>query len=261
MNIIKYELKASMKSLIIWCISMIFFSVLGITEFSAFEGSDMAIQFMDTLPETMINLFGFNYDFSTITGFTAVMLPYYILALSIFSAMGACTIIIKEERDKTADFALVMPITREKLLTYKILTVVISSLILNIITILGIIISVARYNPSPEYMQFIMISSVAMFIIQCVFIALGMLLATAIKKFDKAQYINLGIVMGAYFISLMVNISKVFQAIRFLSPIAYFSTESLIDLKLDIPYLIVSAIIIIICSILSFKIYKKKDIC
>jgi len=57
MNIFIRELKANLRSLLIWGGIVILFVVLGFSEFSAYEGNPELLAILDTLPPAMLAAF------------------------------------------------------------------------------------------------------------------------------------------------------------------------------------------------------------
>ena len=56
MNIFLRELRANLKSLLIWCGFIVFFIYMGMAKFSAFAADDSMLEILDGLPEALIAL-------------------------------------------------------------------------------------------------------------------------------------------------------------------------------------------------------------
>ena len=113
MNIFVRELKANLKSLLIWGGIVILFVSIGIAKFSAYEGNPEMLAILDQMPPALLEAFNFDaFNLTTITGFLGVMFIYFALLLSISAAMWGSDIISKEERDRTVEFSLTLPIPR-----------------------------------------------------------------------------------------------------------------------------------------------------
>ena len=59
------------------------------------------------------------FNLTTISGFFGIMFTYFALLLSIAATMWGSDIISKEERDKTVEFSLTLPVTRSRVVTAK----------------------------------------------------------------------------------------------------------------------------------------------
>ncbi|MEK9138667.1 MAG: ABC transporter, partial [Bacteroidota bacterium] len=80
MNIFARELKANLKSLLIWGVIVILFVVVGFSKFSAYAGNPEMLALLDAMPPAMadaLNLKAFNL--TTVTGFFGIMFSYYAL--------------------------------------------------------------------------------------------------------------------------------------------------------------------------------------
>ena len=127
MNIFFRELRANLKSLLIWGAIVVLFTVVGFSKFSAYYNNPEMSAILNDFPSAMVSAFNLKaFNLTTVTGFFGIMFAYYGLLLSIAAAMWGSDIISKEERDKTVEFSLTLPVTREKLITAKTMAAVIN---------------------------------------------------------------------------------------------------------------------------------------
>ena len=123
MNIFFRELKANLKSLLIWSGVLMLFVLLVTAKFSAFYNDPMMLKMVDAMPKAMIDAMsmrGFNP--TTLDGFFGILFIYFALMGGIAAAMWASDSISKEERDKTVEFSLVLPVSRSRVITVSIST-------------------------------------------------------------------------------------------------------------------------------------------
>src|SRR5512137_1906663 len=105
MNIFFRELKANFKSLIIWSVIIILFTVVGAAKFSAYANNPDMLKVLDAFPKVaqdVLELRAFNL--TTVTGFYGIMAVYFGLMGAIAAGLWGTDIISKEERDKTVEF-------------------------------------------------------------------------------------------------------------------------------------------------------------
>lgn len=107
------------------------------------------------------------------------MFSYFALILSISAAMWGTDIITKEERDKTVEFSLTLPVTRSKLVTGKILAMVVDSIILLFVTWGAILLNATAYETDSKFFEFVSLCMLALFIMQMIFLAIGVFLGCA----------------------------------------------------------------------------------
>ncbi len=135
MNIFLRELKANFKSLLIWGGIVILFVSVGFSKFSAFEGNPEMLAMLEGMPPALLAAFNLKaFNLTTVTGFQGMMFTYFSLLLSIAAVMWGTDIITKEERDKTVEFALTLPVARSRVVTAKTLAAMVNCIGLLLIT-------------------------------------------------------------------------------------------------------------------------------
>lgn len=261
MNIVKRELRSHIKSLAIWSGSILFFMAIAMSEFTAYKDNPAMAEALLALPEKLMAAFSMNTtNFSTLDGFMGIMMVYIFIALSIHAVMLGSSILVKEERDKTADFLFSLPVSRTKVLISKLIAAIICLIIMLIM--LGIIstVTVMQYSPDMEYFKFLGLALIAQFILQLLFMSIGMLLGSLMKNHKKAGSMSSIIVLGAYIISILVGLSDKIEFLKYFSPFMYFKVETLPTDGFRPVYLIISAVVITICMIGVFIAYPKRNL-
>ena len=262
MNIVLRELRANFKSLIIWSVIVLLFVTVGFSKFSAYEGNPELLAILDSMPPAVIEAFNFNaFNLTTITGFFGVMFGYFSLILSISAAMWGSDIITKEERDKTVEFALTLPVTRSKLVTGKIISAVINSIALLLVTLAAILVNATAYQTDGQFYDFVSLSMVALFILQMIFLAVGILLGCAMTHYKRASSLAVSILLGAYFLSIIAGLNENLDFLKYLSPFKYFNPGVLLhESRLDINFILLSAGIIVVSLVAAYMTYAKRDL-
>ena len=261
MTIFKRELGANLKSLLIWGGIVFVFVSIGLAKFSAYEGNPELLAILDGLPPAMLAAFNFSaFNLTTITGFFGVMFMYFALLLSISAAMWGSDIISKEERDKTVEFALTLPIPRARLVTAKTLAVVVNCIGLLIITWVVSLVSVAKYQPDSEFYDFLFLCMLALFIMQMIFLAIGIFLGCAMKRYKRAGSIAVSLLLGTYFLSIISGMNEHLEFLKYVSPFKYFNPATMLhESKIDIAFVWLSAGIIAVCLVGAYVSYAKRD--
>jgi ABC-2 type transport system permease protein len=99
---------------------VILFNVVGFSKFSAYYGNPEMLAILDSMPPALLDAMTMRaFNLTTVTGFFGVMFVYFALMLSIAAAMWGSDVISKEERDKTVEFALTLPVTRGRVVLAK----------------------------------------------------------------------------------------------------------------------------------------------
>ncbi|MCK4898061.1 MAG: ABC transporter permease subunit, partial [Anaerolineales bacterium] len=180
MNIFFRELKANFKSLLIWGGIVILFSTMGFAKFTGYYENPQLLEVINSLPPAMLEAFNMNsFNLTTIAGFFGVMITFFALLISISAVMWGSDIISKEERDKTVEFSLTLPIRRSSLITAKTLAALVNSIGLLGITWGITLVSVSKYQPDGDFYNFLALGMLALFIVQIIFLAIGIFLGCA----------------------------------------------------------------------------------
>ena len=262
MNILLRELRANFKSLLIWSGISILFVIIGFSKFSAYEGNPELLGILNDLPPAALAAFNLNaFNLTTVTGFYGVMFIYFALILSISAAMWGADIITKEERDKTVEFALTLPVTRGRLITFKALATVINSIVLLLVTWGAVLVNATAYQTDSQFYNFVSLSMLALFLMQLIFLAVGIFLGCAMTHYKRASSLAVSILLGTYFLSIISTLNKNLDFLKYFSPFRYFDPAALLhEAKIEPAFLLLSVGIIAVCLAGSYITYSKRDL-
>lgn len=262
MNIFLREVKANLRSLLTWCGILGLLILVAVSKFSAFAGDPSMLAILDSMPPALLDALKMRaFDLTTITGFYGIMFVYFALMGAIAAAMWGSDIISKEERDKTVEFSLVLPVSRSRVVTAKALAALVNCIGFIVITWLMSLIAVQQYTPDAAFYHFLALEMIAMFVIELIFLAVGLLLGCALKQYKYAGSIAVGLILSMYIISILPNMEKSLDFLKYFTPFSYFSAIDLYHQgALDGGSLLVSAGIIIVCMLAAYWIYNKRDL-
>jgi len=261
MNIFLHELKAYRKSIIIWSCSMAALAGLYIIMFSGLQGDIEDFKnLIKSMPEVVRKVLSIYVDsISTLEGFYSFVFVYIVLCGAIQAMNLGLSIISKEVRDKTADFLLTKPVSREKILTSKILAALASLVITNIIYL--IITLLMTLTVSSEFsMKIFLMISFTLFFVQLIFMSLGVLVSVIAGKIKSVISISLSTVFGFFIISMLGSVIGD-KAIRYISPFKYFDYEYIVrNGAYEGKFIIIEIVFVIVSIAASYVIYTRKDI-
>ena len=262
MNIFFRELRANLKSLLIWSGIVLLLIIMAVAKFSAFAGDPDTIKMLDSMPPAMLAAFGMRaFNMTTITGFYGIMFIYFALMAAIAAAMWGSDSISKEERDKTVEFSLVLPVSRSRVITAKALAALVNCILFVLITWGASLVMVRSYNPDQAFYNFLALEMQGMFVVELIFLAVGLLLGCAMKRYKLSGSTAVGIILGAYFLSIVTAMNKNLDWLKWFTPFKYFDAGELFRSgKLDGTYLLLSAVIIVASVIAAYWIYHKRDL-
>jgi ABC-2 type transport system permease protein len=262
MNIVIREFRANLKSLIIWSLIIVLFSMVGFSKFSAFYGNPDLLAILDSMPPAMINALSMNaFNLTTVTGFFGIMVIYFSLILTISAAMWGSDIISKEERDKTVEFSLTLPVARSKLVTSKIIAVVVNCILLLLVTWGVTIVGAQKYNPDSEFAGFVTMTMLSFFLLQMIFMGLGIFLGCALKQHKRAGAIAVSVLLVSYFASIIYGLNNDLKFLKYLSPFEYFKPVKILqESSLEITYVLLSLAIVAVFLVGGYAFYSKRDL-
>jgi ABC-2 type transport system permease protein len=263
MNIVLRELRANLKSIIIWSLSMTFLIYVGMIKYSGFQSAGQSVnELFEQLPAAMKSILGMNgLDLTSISGFYAIFFLYFMLLAGVHAVMLGAVIIAKEEKDKTADFLFVKPVVRSKVITAKLSAAFINVVILNAVTLISSILIVSIYNKGESINSQIINLMLALFVIQVIFLSVGAVIAAISRNTKKSTSIATTILLSAFMLSVAIDLYKKLDFLEFLTPFKYFKTaEVMREGSFNPLYLLISLVIIIGCTASTYWIYKKRDI-
>jgi len=262
MNIIKRELKAHLKGMIIWCSVMILLIIVWMSEFSAYYDNPEMAEVLKSIPEAMLKAFSMhNANLTTVEGFISLVMVFVYIIAGIHAVLLGSSIISKEERDKTAEFLFTLPVPRHKVILSKLAAALINCIILNAVINLTQYLGTLKYESGPDFGKFMWLIILGTFIIQLIFLSLGMLMAAILRRYKKSGSVSLFILLGTYFLSVMLSFSDKIEFLKYTTPFKFFEPNSLLnDLKFEAVYIIISAVIITAGITGTFIFYQKRDL-
>lgn len=262
MNIFLRELKANFKSLIIWGVIVILLTVTGFAKFSAYAENPELLAVLDNMPKALLDAFNLQaFNLTTISGFYGVMYTYYALIVGIAAAMWGSDIISKEERDKTVEFSLVLPVTRGRVVTAKIFAVLVNCIALLLI-MWGITVASAQaYQPDSAFYSFLNLSMVGLFLLQLIFLSLGVFLGCVMKQYKRSGTTAVSILLTVYFFSVITGLHEKLDFLKYVTPFKYVDAGLMFrESKIEPLYIGLSAVIIAASLIGAYLTYNKRDL-
>jgi len=264
MNIFVRELKANLRSLLIWGVIVILFVWVGAAKFSAYYENPEMLAVLDAMPKGMLTAFNLDvgvFNLTTVTGFFGLMFTYFALLLCIAAAMWGSDIISKEERDKTVEFSLTLPVTRSRLVTAKTLAALVNCIGLLLITWGVSLVSAQPYEPDSEFYRFLALLMLALFILQLIFLAVGIFLGCAMKQYRRASAAAVSLLLGTYFLSVVSVLNENLDFLKYFSPFKYFDAVVLLnDSRLDLTFVGLSLTIILVSMVAAYLTYARRDL-
>ena len=262
MNVFILELKAHRKSLIIWSLAMILMATSGMAKFATAANTKSMTEIIDQMPKALQTVFGLSgFDITTVIGSFGVMFFYLLIMATIHAVMLGAGIISKEERDKTTEFLMVKPISRDSIITAKLLAALFNVVVINAVTFISSAALINYYGKGDTHLADLTLLMVAMLILQIMFMLIGTAVAALSKKPKTAPALATTILLITYVLSMLIDLSDKLSFLKFLTPFKYFEAKNLINGgSFDPIFVGLSLIIIGVMVSLTYVCYRKRDL-
>lgn len=259
-TILKHEMKANYKSLLIWCLSVSFMGAICILMFTSVKESmvDMAESFASM--GAFSDAFGMSkLSIATLPGFYGTEIgTIHGLGGAMFAAIISACMLSKEEDGHTGEFLFSQPVSRCKVITSKLFSVISNVVIFNVIAVviyLLAIVILGEEMPMKEFFMFHLMQTLMH--LEVAAVCFGISACMKRNKFG----IGLGIVLLLYGFDLMARVVPDLSDFKVISPFSYanaadiFSGESL-----SVIALVIGAVVFVAGIFTSYFVYQKKDL-
>ena len=259
---LRRELKINFKSFMIWLIIIVAILEMAFLVYPSMIGNSAQLdEFIKTFPEELLK--AFNMDIVSIGSVSGWFATEGFLMVSLIGACYASllggSILLKEESDKTIEYLYSKPISRNKIITAKLLSGFIYITLFNVLIAILTLVNFSLSNDLNMIRWLLM--SIAPLLISYVFYFLSLYISTYFSKVKNMTGISLGLALGTYFLSVIGTMSDKVGFLKFFSPYEYFSSRYIIlNDQLHIGYLILSLTIIIVSIIMTYINYNKKEL-
>ena len=260
MTLIKHELRQGWKSLAIWTLSIGFFIVICVMMYPEMEGEMEEVSEMFSSMGAFTAAFGMDkLNFGTLIGFYAIECGNILgIGGAFFAAILGITALAKEEKERTAEFLLSHPVSRNKVITEKLIAVFLQIVIMNVLVFLMSIASIAGIGEEILWEELGLLH-LAYFLVQIVLAAICFGISAFIRTSGIGAGIGLATVM--YFINIVANITESAKDLKYLTPFGFAEGADIIaNVDLEWKMVAVNMVLAIVGVVAAYWKYNKKDI-
>lgn len=260
MTIFIHELRLGKLPLIIWTISIAFMMSICVLIYP-----QMGEQ-IDEISKTFSEMGGFSQafgmdkiNFGEFIGFFGIECGNVLgLGGAFYAALLGISSIAKEEKEHTADFLLAHPISRNKIILGKLLSIFAQILIMNSIVIFFSTISMIIVGVKVN-VNIIILLYLAYFIMQLEIATITFCISAFINRGGLG--IGLGLATMFYFINIISNLLENTKVLKYFTPFGYTEgSDIIINKSINMNYLLVGLLTSILAVLITFYKYNKKDI-
>ena len=260
MTLVKHQLRQGKTSLLIWTAAIGFLLAICIFLFPEMKGQMDSVSDMFSSMGSFTEAFGMDrLNFGTLIGFYAVECGNILgLGGAFYAALCAAGILSKEEKDKTAEFLLTHPVSRKRIMTEKLIAVLVQITAMNIMIYaisVGSIAVVGEAIPLKE----ISLLHLAYYLLQLELAGICFGISSFLRKGSAG--VGLGIAAMMYFLNLIANIADVAEFLKYITPFGYCEGADIVaNGRLDGVMVAVGAVIGLGGIMAAYLKYTKKDI-
>lgn len=260
MTLIKHELKQEWKALAIWTAAIGFFIVICVFMYPEMKGEMESVSKMFSAMGVFSAAFGMDrLDFGSLIGFYAIECGNIMgIGGAFFAALIAVSVLAKEEKERTAEFLLTHPISRVRLITEKLIAVMIQIVILNVVVFVMSIASMAIIGEKIPWKETGLLH-LAYFLVQVELAGICFGISAFLRR--SGLGIGLGIATIMYFLNIVANISKRAEFLKYITPFGYAEGADIIaNGSLDVQIVMLGMSFAVIGIVLGYWKYSRKDI-
>ena len=260
MTVFKQEIKSQMKMILIWSFAIGLMIATCVLMYPEMQSQMKSVNEMFSSMGSFTQAFGMDrLDFGTLVGYYSVECGNVLgIGGAFFAAIIAIGALLKEERDHTAEYLFAHPVSRRRVISEKLLSVVAIVFLLNVIVVLLSITSILLIGKSIFWKELLLIHlSFLLMQLEIAGICFG------ISSFLTRGGLGIGIGMAClmYFLNIVANISSSARPLKYISSFSYTETADIIESgHLEVKYLLPGMIFMIAGIIIAYIRYEKKDL-
>jgi ABC-2 type transport system permease protein len=262
-NIYRHEFRTHLNSVVIWSLAVAAMIMFYFSLFPVF-GDQAALmnQMLAKFPPQMRAAFGMdNMDLSTVMGFYSFVFLFIQLCLAIQASNYGFGLISIEETELTADFLLSKPVSRTQILTSKLLAVLTSLTITNLVVWVITFITLAMFHGQRSYEPAtLLLLLISIVIFQLFFLSVGLVISLLVKRVRSVTPYALGLGFGTYVLSAF---SGVFGDVKLelITPFKHLDAAYIVKHgAYNTPLLLLNLGVTVISIAVSYWLYIRRDI-
>lgn len=264
MNLFLHEMKQYWKYLLFWSLGMLAMIGGGMGKFTAlYDANDTSItDVFNQMPKAFLALFGMvNLEITSLSGYYGIINFYLVIMGAIFAIILGAGILAKEERDKTAEFLFIKPVTRTWVLIHKLAAGLVYIFAFVGIDYLLSIVFIRMVAPNDDISQELLLMMAGLTLVMLAFYCISFGLSGALKNNNKASMIMISVMGASYIGSVMYDMIDNIEWARPFLIFKYFPNDEVIrNLALDPLYVGLAVLWIVVGLALAFIEFPRRDL-
>ena len=260
MTIVKHELRQGRTAFLLWTGSIGFLLAVCIFLFPEMKGQMDSVSSLFSSMGAFTAAYGMDrLNFGTLIGYYAIECGNVLgLGGAFYASLCAVSMLSKEEKDRTAEFLLTHPVSRTRMISEKLLSVLIRITALNGIVWLLSVGSIAAIGETVPWKELNLLH-LAYFLLQLELSAICFGISAFVRRGSLG--IGLGVAVIMYFLNLIANITEKASFLKYVTPFGYCSGADLVANGSIDPAMAAIGILIGTAGVIAAYLkYTKKDI-
>lgn len=260
MTIVKHELRQGKISFLIWTASIGFLLVICVFLFPEMKGEMEGINNVFASMGAFTAAFGMDrLNFGSLVGFYAIECGNVLgLGGAFYSSLCAVGILSKEEKDGTAEFLLTHPISRKRIITEKLIAVLLQVTVMNMFIYLLSVSSMFVIGEEIPWNE-INLLHLAYYLLQIELAGICFGISAYLRKGSAS--VGLGVAAMMYFFNLISNIAESAEFLKYITPFGYCEGADIVtNGSLDGKLVAIGMALCISGVVAAFLKYLQKDI-
>ena len=260
MTVVLHELKRGKIPFIIWTAAISFMLAVSVMVYPEMKGEMDQMNDMFSSMGAFTSAFGMDkLNFGTLTGYYVIECGNVLgLGGAFFAAICAAGILSKEEKDRTAEFLYTHPVSRVRIVTEKLISVIIRIIAMNIIIFAVAIGATAAIGESIPWKEVCLIHA-AYLILQLEIAGICFGLSSFMTKGSAGAGIGIAALM--YALNILSNITDSLKFLKYITPYGYCDGSDIVtNGTLDATRIAIGAALCAVGIAAAYLIYTKKDI-
>ena len=260
MSIVKHELRQGRLSFLIWTCSIGLLLGICIFLFPDMKGEMDGISEIFSSMGSFTAAFGMDrLNFGTLIGYYAIECGNVLgLGGAFYAALCAVGMLSKEEKERTAEFLLTHPVSRKRIVTEKLIAVLIQITAMNLIIYALSVASMKAIGEAIPWKELNLLH-LAYYLMQIELAGICFGISAFLRKGSAG--IGLGVAIGMYFLNLIANITDSASFLKYFTPFGYCDGADIAATgKLDGTILAIGLGVAVIGILAAYWKYPGKDI-
>ncbi len=260
MTLVKHELRQGKASLLIWTGAIGFLLAVCVFLFPEIKGQMGDVSDVFASMGSFTAAFGMDrLNFGTLIGFYAIECGNVLgLGGAFFAALCAVGILSKEEKERTAEFLLTHPVSRIRVITEKLVAVMVQILVMDIVIFAVCVGSMAAIGEEVPWKE-VGLMHLSFFLLQVELAGICFGISAFLRKGSVG--VGLGVAVMMYFLNLVANMAEVAEFLKYITPFGYTDGADIVTNGcLDGPKVLLGMGYVAIGIAAAYWRYTKKDI-